>query len=126
MKGWTELVDKLEKVINDLTAFRYWLIYGKLFKLNVKTIDKAIRLLKEQKELLEKKQHDIDKMCLENSRLKHLINDKQPRAVKNVHDFGEVVLGDCPSCGDRVVKASCQNFCGKCGDRIDWKDGEQE
>ena len=34
-----------------------------------------VKLLKEQKELLEKKQHDIDQMCVENSRLKHLLNN---------------------------------------------------
>ena len=55
-----------------------------------------------------------------------LLKEQHPRTVKNVHYFGDVALGDCPSCGDRVVKASCPNFCGKCGDRIDWKDGEQE
>lgn len=56
-----------------------------------------------------------------------LLKEQQPRAVKNVHYFGDVVLGDCPSCGDRVLKASCLNFCGKCGGRIDWaKDGEPE
>ena len=56
-----------------------------------------------------------------------LLKEQQPRAVKNVHYFGDVALGDCPSCGDRVAKASCPNFCGKCGDRIDWtKAGEQE
>lgn len=37
----------------------------------------TVELLKEQKELLEKKQHDLDQMCYENSRLRHLLNDRQ-------------------------------------------------
>ena len=38
----------------------------------------AIALLKEQDELLHKKEKDIDKLCVEISRLKHQIHDNEP------------------------------------------------
>ena len=92
-------MDKLEQTIKDI-ELGLRIAKGTdcgLFKTSVKSAEQILELLKE----------------------------KQPRAVKNVHYFGDIALGDCPSCGDRVLKASCPNFCGKCGDRIDWtKDGE--
>ena len=36
----------------------------------------ALALLKEQDELLHKKQKDVDRLCVEISRLKHQIHDK--------------------------------------------------
>ena len=38
----------------------------------------ALAMLKEQEELLHKKEKDIDKLCVEISRLKHQIHDNEP------------------------------------------------
>lgn len=38
----------------------------------------VLALLKEQEELLHKKEKDIDKLCVEISRLKHKIHDNEP------------------------------------------------
>ena len=67
-------MDKLNETISSLERDKQ-LIFGLGLKSIANHIDDALELLKEQKELLEKKQHDIDQMCVENSRLKHLLNN---------------------------------------------------
>ena len=70
-------MDKLEKAIQVLTDDFSFDENG-IMKITREAVNAIVELLKNQKELLEKKQHDIDELCLENSRLKHLMNDKQP------------------------------------------------
>ena len=55
-----------------------------------------------------------------------LLKEKQPRKVQNIRKVTDICLcGECPSCGKRVFTSANQNFCGHCGDRLTWKDGEQ-
>lgn len=56
-----------------------------------------------------------------------LLKEQQPRKVQNIRKVTDICLcGECPSCGKRVFTSTNQNFCGHCGDRLTWKDGEQE
>ena len=70
MSKLNETISKLEAWIDDQNAMDT--------EIDACIVADALELLKEQKELLEKKQHDIDQMCVENSRLKHLLNDGKP------------------------------------------------
>ena len=63
-----------------------------------KTIDKAVELLKE----------------------------KQPKKVKDFQYLADLFVGKCPSCGEELNNEVYPAFCGFCGQRISWKDGEQE
>lgn len=63
-----------------------------------KTLDKAVELLKEQ----------------------------QPKKVKDFQYLADLFVGKCPSCGEELNNEVYPAFCGFCGQRISWKDGEQE
>lgn len=112
-------MDKLENVINELTAFRYWLIHGNLFKLNVKTIDKTIELLKEQKERIK---------VLEDE---ETAKNKPMKVVYDMNPMTRLPVSFCPICGYAVDRYAYgrndlpQVFCPYCGQALDWKDGEQ-
>ena len=56
-----------------------------------------------------------------------LLKERKPRKVKNIRKVTNICFcGDCPSCGGRIYNTLNPNFCGHCGDRIDWKDGDGE
>lgn len=56
-----------------------------------------------------------------------LLKERQPYKVKNIKNVSGWIIGECPSCGSSLHKEFSPNFCGNCGDAIDWsKDGEQK
>lgn len=77
-----------------------------------------------------------EKICYHDKACEDLLRDalellKEQKPMK-VKDFSILIgsptryFGVCPSCGERLEKRDSPNFCGHCGDRITWKDGEQE
>lgn len=59
--------------------------------------------------------------------LDELLKERKPRKVKNIRNVTNICFyGDCPSCGGRIYNTLNPNFCGRCGERIDWEDGETE
>ena len=54
-----------------------------------------------------------------------LLKEQKPRKVKDIRYVADLIIGQCPSCGERLNNEANPNFCGFCGDRIKW-DGEQE
>ena len=92
-----EKVDKLKKTIN-------YIEYGKDLLQNrpeQDTVDyklydilnDALEQLKEQKKLLEKKQHDIDKMCREYDEQRHRINDSNIAQVLTIKEINALSEG---------------------------------
>lgn len=72
-----------EKVIKGLETIKQFFGYGlpstaEMFDSYYGILNDAIAMLKEQEELLHKKEKDIDKLCVEISRLKHQIHDNEP------------------------------------------------
>ena len=113
-------MDQLDDVIKEM---QWWM----RIKPDLPSVcGRAIEAMNKQKELLVKKQHDVDKMCVEASRLRHLINDKPPKKVKDFQYLADLFVGKCPSCGEELNNEVYPAFCGFCGQRISWKDGEQE
>lgn len=71
----------MEKVIADIEEQIAWIRDNNFHKFPgwghaVLAMKDALALLKEQEELLRKLQKDKDTLCLEISKLKHLIHDK--------------------------------------------------
>ena len=69
----------IERVAKDLTDIGGWIAGRVGFERArnfLHTIDEAVVLLKEQNELLHKKQKDINRLCNEISRLKHKFHDE--------------------------------------------------
>ena len=91
-------MEDLEKTINDLIDIEANMIFYKHPE-SAKTVRKAIELLKE----------------------------RAPRKVKDIRNIaGMCLCGKCPSCGEVISNRLNSNFCGYCGDRLDWEEGEQE
>ena len=55
-----------------------------------------------------------------------LLKEKQPKKVKDFQYLADLFVGKCPSCGEELNNEVYPAFCGFCGQRISWKDGEQE
>ena len=83
----------------------------------------ALELLKEQDELLHKKQKDVDKLCNEISEWKHKYHDrplKEQEAVPVIQrEVMHMLVWCCGSCG--VVITDGDKFCRMCGKQVKWE-----
>ena len=66
------VVDWLNEIIKDEDD---WILFYSSREVKL-LAEKTLATLKEQEELLRKKQKDIDKLCIEISQLKHRLYDK--------------------------------------------------
>lgn len=55
-----------------------------------------------------------------------LLKERQPYKVKNIKNVSGWIIGECPSCGSSLHKEFSPNFCGHCGDAIDWEEVRNE
>lgn len=68
----------------------------------------------------------VEELHGEIDRLNELLKEKQPKKVKDFQYLADLFIGKCPSCGEELNNEVYPAFCGFCGQRISWKDGEQE
>ena len=85
----------------------------------LRTIDNAIALLKENDELLHKKQKDIDRLCNEISEWKHNYHDRPLKKQEAVAPFHRCIGNE-----HALIENSHFDFCPYCGRPIDWKGQE--
>lgn len=55
-----------------------------------------------------------------------LLKERKQYKVKNIKNVSDWIIGGCPSCGSSLHKEFSPNFCGHCGDAIDWRESEQD
>ena len=105
---------------------------GETFNCRSKLMADALNLLKEQDELLHKKQKDIDRLCNEISGWKHKFHDnllKEQEAVKPVIDEQTGRIWLCGKCGSYVGfedndphdPNEFDKFCRNCGRPVLWE-----
>ena len=87
----------------------------------------VVGLLKEQDELLHKKQKDIDRLCNEISEWKHKFHDKSLKEQEKAKVvFGRCKDGsfatECGHCGTYLDKA--YSICPKCNKELDWNSNQ--
>ena len=94
-----------------------------------KIIDKLENNIKEMHWWLRIKP-DLPSVCLDAIEVMEesleLLKERLPRKVKNIRDLADLLIGQCPSCGEKLNNEVNPNFCGFCGDRITWEEGEQD
>lgn len=86
-----------------------------------KTLDKAVELLKEQKNLIDCLVEDQVKKIDE---MEELLKEKQ--SVKPTNDKGNFCCGSCGNPLHTAIINPMIRFCDHCGRPVDWKDGDGE
>jgi len=104
-----------------IKGLEWWVKHqeGEVLPLAYSAVVETLKVLKEQDELLHKKQNDIDRLCNEISEWKHKFHDtpKEQEAIKpKIDAFGHPY---CPKC--KVLVYQTWSFCPHCGQAVKWE-----